>query len=136
MLAMRRSAGIESGSFGGSGEHNGPMIDGTTDPEKVVERQLAAFNAHNLEDFAATYAPTVRYERREGAILRGRDAIIAAHADLFNAGRCRAETVSRLVEGSWVVDHEITHGIAADPVRALVAYRVRDGLIDRVHFLR
>lgn len=111
------------------------MIDGTTEPEKVVERQLAAFNAHNLEDFAATYAPTVRYERREGAILRGRDAIIAAHADLFSTGRCRAETVSRLVEGSWVVDHEITHGIADDPVRALVAYRVRDGLIDRVHFL-
>lgn len=112
------------------------MIDGeTTEPVKVVERQLAAYNAHDLDAFAATYAHDVRVERREGAILKGRDALVAAYADQFSKGHCHAEIVSRLIEGAWVVDHEVAHGIADDPVRVLVAYRVRDGLIDRVHFL-
>lgn len=37
-------------------------------------------------------------------------------------------------EGDWVIDHETAHGLADEPVRVLVAYRVRAGLIDRVHF--
>ncbi|MCC9311852.1 hypothetical protein LN042_33140 [Kitasatospora sp. RB6PN24] len=45
------------------------------------------------------------------------------------------EIVGRLAEGDWVVDHEIAHGVAEQPVRVLVAYRVRDGLIDLVRFL-
>lgn len=111
------------------------MIDGDTEPEKVVERQLAAYNAHDLDAFAATYARHARIERREGAVIRGRDALMAAYADLFSTARCRAETVARLIEGSWVVDRSIAHGIADDPIKILVAYRVREGLIDRVHFL-
>ncbi len=33
-----------------------------------------------------------------------------------------------------MIDHETAHGLADEPVRVLVAYRVRAGLIDRVHF--
>ncbi|MGF1427579.1 nuclear transport factor 2 family protein [Kitasatospora sp. LaBMicrA B282] len=104
-------------------------------PEHVVEAQLTAYNGHDLEAFAATYAPDVRINRRDGSHLAGREALRAAYADMFAKGRCRAEIVGRLTEGDWVVDHEIAHGIADDPVRVLVAYRVRDGLIDRVDFL-
>ncbi|TQF01521.1 hypothetical protein E6W39_03775 [Kitasatospora acidiphila] len=37
--------------------------------------------------------------------------------------------------GDWVVDHEIAHGVAEQPIRVSVGYRVRDGLIDLVRFL-
>lgn len=106
-----------------------------TTPETVVERQLAAYNSHDLEAFAATYAPDVCINRRSGDRLLGRDAVREAYAEMFAKGRCRAEIVGRLTEGDWVVDHEIAHGIMDDPLRVLVAYRVRDGLIDRVDFL-
>ncbi|MBO0915138.1 nuclear transport factor 2 family protein [Streptomyces laculatispora] len=106
-----------------------------TTPETIVERQLAAYNSHDLEAFAATYAPDVCINRRSGDRLLGRDAVREAYADIFAKGRCRAEIVGRLTEGDWVVDHEIAHGITDDPLRVLVAYRVRDGLIDHVDFL-
>ncbi|MBG6135972.1 nuclear transport factor 2 family protein [Longispora fulva] len=106
-----------------------------TDQQTVVERQLAAYNSHDLDAFAATYAPDVRVNRRDGSQLLGRDGLREAYADQFAQGRCRAEIVGRLTEGDWVVDHEIAHGITDTPIRVLVAYRVRDGLIDRVDFL-
>ncbi|HEV7934360.1 MAG TPA: nuclear transport factor 2 family protein [Actinomadura sp.] len=107
------------------------MINSVT----VVERQIAAYNAHDLEGFAATYARHVEIDRRDGTSLRGRDEVRTAYAPQFAAGRCRAEILGRLVQGEWVVDHEIAHGLSDDPVRVLVAYRIRDRLIDKVRFL-
>jgi uncharacterized protein (TIGR02246 family) len=106
-----------------------------TTPENVVDRQLTAYNSHDLAAFAATYAPDVCVNRRNDRLL-GREAVREAYAGMFAEGRCRAEIVGRLTEGDWVVDHEIAHGITDGPLRVLVAYRVRDGLIDRVDFLR
>lgn len=106
-----------------------------TEPQQVVEQQLAAYNRHDLDAFVATYAPDVRVARRDGSVLEGRAALRDTYAGQFAAGRCRAEIVGRLTEGDWVVDHEVAHGVADTPVRVLVAYRVRAGLIDRVDFL-
>ncbi|MGP4103411.1 nuclear transport factor 2 family protein [Nonomuraea sp. KM90] len=105
-----------------------------TEPADIVERQLAAYNAHDLDAFAATYADDVRISRANGGEIRGRTQLREVYARLFAQRRYKAEVVGRLAEGDWVVDHEITHG-ADTSVRVLVAYRVRDGLIDRVDFL-
>ncbi|MFF5448750.1 nuclear transport factor 2 family protein [Streptomyces sp. NPDC012888] len=104
-------------------------------PEEVVERQLAAYNGHDLAAFLATYAEEVVVTRRDGAVLRGRQELSEVYGAQFAERRCRAEITGRLVEGDWVVDREVAHGVAEEPVRVLVAYRVRDGLIDRVDFL-
>ncbi|MFJ4092788.1 nuclear transport factor 2 family protein [Kitasatospora sp. NPDC089913] len=106
-----------------------------TEPRDVVERQLAAYNSHDIDAFAATYAEDVTVRRADGSLLQGRQALRDRYAGQFAAGRCRAEIVGRLTEGDWVVDQEIAHGLADTPVRVLVAYRVRNGLIDRVDFL-
>ncbi|MFJ8434147.1 nuclear transport factor 2 family protein [Kitasatospora sp. NPDC094019] len=106
-----------------------------TAPREVVERQLAAYNSHDIDAFIATYAEDVTVRRADGSLLQGRPALRDRYAGQFAEGRCRAEITGRLAEGDWVVDHEIAHGLAADPVRVLVAYRVRNGLIDRVDFL-
>ncbi|WP_018353124.1 nuclear transport factor 2 family protein [Longispora albida] len=108
----------------------------TQTPAEVVERQLAAYNAHDLEAFAGCYAEETRIDYPDGSVIQGRDAVREAYAAQFAEGRCRAEIAGRLTEGGWVVDHEVAHGLAEEPVRLLVAYRVTDGLIDRVRFLR
>ncbi|MEZ0106056.1 hypothetical protein ABH920_000037 [Catenulispora sp. EB89] len=104
------------------------------DPREVVEQQLAAYNSHDIDAFVATYAEDVVVNRSDGSRLEGRQALRDKYAGQFVEGRCRAEILARLSEGDWVVDHEVAHGLADDPVRVLVAYRVRDGLIDRVDF--
>ncbi len=106
-----------------------------TDPRTVVEQQLTAYNSHDIDAFVATYAEDVLVNRRRSEPLQGRQALRDAYTAQFAAGRCRAEILGRLTEGDWVVDHELAHGVADEPVRVLVAYRVREGLIDRVDFL-
>lgn len=106
-----------------------------TDPREVVELQLAAYNSHDIDAFVATYAEDVTINRADGSRLQGLQALRERYVGQFAEGRCRAEIAGRLTEGDWVVDHEIAHGLADDPVRVLVAYRVRGGLIDRVDFL-
>lgn len=106
-----------------------------TEPREVVEQQLAAYNSHDIDAFAATYAQDVVVQRRDGSQLQGRQALRDHYTGQFAKGRCRAEIVGRLSEGDWVVDQELAHGVADGPIRTLVAYRVREGLIDRVDFL-
>lgn len=38
-----------------------------------------------------------------------------------------------MAERDWMIDHEMAHGLADEPIRVLAAYRVRAGRIDRVH---
>ncbi|MFF7633180.1 nuclear transport factor 2 family protein [Kitasatospora sp. NPDC008050] len=106
-----------------------------TEPREVVEQQLTAYNNHDIDAFVATYAEDVTVNRANGSQLQGRPALRDTYAGLFAKGSCRAEIVGRLTEGDWVVDHEIARGITDEPLRVLVAYRVREGLIDRVDFL-
>ena len=104
-------------------------------PELVVERQIAAYNAHDLEAFLATYAEDVRIERNTGEVTVGREAMSGRYGQIFAAGLCRAEITARICQGEWVVDHETAHGLGPEPVRVIVAYRVRGGAIDRVRFM-
>lgn len=105
-------------------------------PVSVVERQLDAYNAHDLDAFVGTYAPDVTIEQSDGGVISGREELRASYAEQFAQRRCRAEITARMTEGDWVIDHETAHGLADEPVRVLVAYRVRDGLIDAVRFFR
>ena len=104
-------------------------------PVEVVSRQLEAYNRHDLEAFLSTFAPNVQMVGRDGTVLSGRRALREAYGPRLKDRRCRAEIVNRIAEGSWVVDHEIAHGIEPEPIRVLAAYRVFEGLIAEVRFL-
>jgi hypothetical protein len=99
----------------------------------VVTRQVDAYNAADLEGFLACYAPAVVIRSGDGVVLSdGLDALRASYAEWFGSlPGLRAEIVNRVGRGSWVVDEEHVTAQGLD-VRALVAYRVRDHLIDQV----
>ena len=99
----------------------------------VVARQAEAYNAADLEGFLACYAPTVVIRSGEGIVLSdGLEAMREAYAGWFESMRgLRAEIVTRVERGGWVVDDEHVTAEGLD-LRALVAYRVRDDLIDTV----
>lgn len=106
--------------------------------EQLVERQLAAYNARDLDAFCATYAEDVEIIRLPATqpALRGRDALRAFYAEQrFNRDRLHATVRQRIVLGNKVIDHEHVTGLDPSPREVVAIYEVRDGLISRVWFV-
>jgi hypothetical protein len=103
-------------------------------PEHPVERQLAAYNAHDLDAFVASYSPDVRLINGDGTVrAEGLEQFRAAYVPVFAQVGRRAEIVSRIAIGNWVIDHERVHRADAEPFDALVGYRLVDGEIVEAH---
>lgn len=107
--------------------------------EDPVQRQLDAYNDHDLDRFVAEYTDDVEVFRPPSTepVLQGK-AAFAAHyaANRFNLPALHAELVNRMVLGNKVVDHERITGLNNDgsPVEAAAVYEVIGGLIRRVWF--
>ncbi|MBP7149719.1 MAG: amidohydrolase family protein [Acidobacteria bacterium] len=107
--------------------------------ESVVQDQLEAYNARDLERFVAQYAPDAILLRAGGDVAAaGREAIRALYRDLFrDSPALRCTVLERTVDGALVADDELVTGLrGGPPVRALAVYEVADGLIQRVHLFR
>jgi hypothetical protein len=105
--------------------------------ELPVQRQLEAYNAHDLERFIAEYTEDVRVFRPPEIkpVLSGK-AAFAAHyaANRFNLPHLHAEVVNRIVSGNKVVDHERITGLEQRIVQAIAVYEVIEGRIRTVWF--
>ena len=111
----------------------------TDNPEWVVQRQLDAYNARDLETFVQVYAPDVEVINLASgeSVAKGRDAMRAIYGPVFDKSpKLRCELLRRTVEGPTVIDHELVFGLRGGPtIRATAAYEVRRGLIRRLWFL-
>lgn len=106
-------------------------------PEDVIERQVAAFNAHDLEAFLATYAEDAVVDGVEGADgpIRGREAMRRHYAKRLAQPGLRAEIAQRVRMGRWVIDYEIVENDAGR-VEAIAVYEVEERLIRRTTLVR
>jgi len=108
-------------------------------PAWVVQRQVEAYNARDLEGFLGWYARDARLlGLPSGKLLaEGHDALRTTYGKLFAASpKLHCSVLSRIVEDDVVVDHELVRGLRDRPVlRAVAAYEVGDGLIRNVWFL-
>jgi hypothetical protein len=106
-------------------------------PADPVQRQLDAYNAHDLDRFVAAYADDVQVfvPPANEPVLAGKAAFAAHYASKrFNLPHLHAALVARLVSGNTVVDHERVTGLEAEVVEAIAVYRVEAGLIRTVWF--
>lgn len=105
--------------------------------EDPVQRQLEAYNAHDLARFVAEYADDVRVFRPPAAepVLVGK-AAFAEHyrKNRFNLPELHAKLVGRLVSRNIVVDQEEITGVPNGPMAAVAVYEVVDGKIRTVWF--
>ncbi|TCV97830.1 hypothetical protein EC912_101847 [Luteibacter rhizovicinus] len=111
----------------------------STDPAQVVDAQLAAYNAHDVDAFAACYAPDVSIYDLTGKnpVHHGIAELKKTYAFLKTVPAAfRADIVTRIVNGPIVVDHERILGLPADKgtPEAVAVYEVRDGKILNVWF--
>ena len=106
--------------------------------ESVVQRQLDAYNARDIDAFIATYADDVKlFDLPEKLLSEGTATMRERYGKLFKDERLHATIVKRIVMGDTVVDHErvrLTLPQGPATVEAIAIYEVRDGKITAVWF--
>jgi hypothetical protein len=105
----------------------------------AVERQLAAYNARDIDAFLACFEERVIMEDAVGKVLvQGVPELRQTYGPLFrDRPELRAELLWRERLGEHVVDVEVVTGLAAEPQHGVAIYHLDDdGLIDRVRFIR
>lgn len=110
-----------------------------TSPELVVQRQLDAYNARDLQAWLSTYAPDARQFEHPGKLLAaGHDQIRARTEPRFAEPDLHARLISRKVMGHVVIDHEdVTRNLpeGRGQVELVCIYEVEDGLIRTASFV-
>lgn len=105
----------------------------------VVQAQLEAYNAQNLDAFCATYADDCVIADLNGAVTQNGIADIRARytKTFSDFPKNRAWVVSRMTLGDVVIDHEKGERSPEGPFfEALVVYTVKNGRIARVDFVK
>lgn len=104
----------------------------------VVQRQLDAYNAQNLDAFCACFAEDCVIADLNGAVTQqGMSAIRTRYETMFASyPENRAKVLSRIAVGDVVIDHEDIARSPSERFQAAAIYTIRDGLIARVDFVR
>lgn len=107
-------------------------------PEAVVQRQVDAYNRHDIEAFVATYAPDVQillFPSGE-VLIEGHAALRQEYAQLFASQKPRVQVMERLLIGAFVIDQERATRATGGIFEVVAIYEVAAGQIRRVWFLR
>jgi len=107
-------------------------------PVAVVQAQLDAYNAKNLDALMATYAPNAQQFALHGALLaEDHEQIRSRYEARFVEPDLHARLLSRTVLGNFVTDLEIVTRNFPEgkgTVDMLCVYEVLDGRIVRASF--
>jgi hypothetical protein len=108
-------------------------------PEAVVQRQLDAYNAHDLDALMGTYAEGAQQFEHPAKLLAGGAAQIRERfAARFEEPNLHARLINRIVAGNMVIDHEqVTRTFPEGPgkIELVAIYEVQDGKIARAWFI-
>jgi len=108
-------------------------------PETVVQAQLDAYNAHDVDALIAIYADDAQQFQHPATLLaQGSAQIRARFASRFAAAKPHARLLNRIVAGDMVIDHEIVSSAAAEgpgSVELVAMYRVEDERIAKAWFI-
>lgn len=106
------------------------------DPEAIVQTQLDAYNARDIEAFVATYTDDAQiFEHPATLLAAGSAQLRDRYAARFKEPNLRAVVVKRIVMGNMVIDHErVTRTFPEGPgtSEAVAIYEVQDGKIAKV----
>ena len=108
--------------------------------EALVQRQLEAYNRHDLEQFLACYSPEVEVRTfpEQTLLMTGRGEMRERYASLFERGTVQAELLQRMTLGDVAIDYERVEGLEDQPghVDAVAMYHVEGDFIRRVWFIK
>src|SRR6185503_7191622 len=106
--------------------------------ERVVQRQLEAYNAKDVEGILATYAADAQQFELGGNLLAsGQDQLRQRFAARFAEPDLHAELLGRMVMGNMVIDHErVRRNFPEGPgtIELLAIYELSEEKIRRAWF--
>ena len=106
-------------------------------PEKIVQKQLDAYNARDINRFIATFADNIEllnYPNKE--FLKGKQKMKESYAGYFEATPdLNCEIKNRIVIGNKVIDEEYITANGQN-FSAVAIYEVENGKITKVTFIR
>lgn len=116
-------------------------IPGILTPEKaanIIDNQLAAYNAHDLNKFLEFFHPDIEtYNFPNQLDKRGLESLREAFSETFKA-KPHEKVVTRIIDRNNVIDQvDMTYQFMGYEItdRSTVIYTIEDGLIRRMTFL-
>lgn len=111
----------------------------STIPKTVVQAQIDAYNAHDVDLFVSCFSEDVEVIQLDGSrpTIKGRKMLKKEYSFLKRKPKeFKVEVISTSVVGPVVVLHERLHGRANGqfPLDLLAAYEVRKGKITKLWF--
>jgi hypothetical protein len=97
-----------------------------------------AYNAHDLEAFAACYGPAIEFKTMDGTVApeKGLTSLRKGYADLFKRfPGLKVKILKRICQGAFVIDQEQAEGTRPTPVTVTAIYETAQGKIIRVWFI-
>ena len=106
-------------------------------PEDIVQKQLDAYNARDIDAFMATYTNNIKlYNFPETLRSEGEEPMRKSFASYFkNTPDLNCRLLKRMVIGNKVIDHEFITA-NGNTFKAIAIYEVENGLISKVTFIR
>jgi putative hydrolase of HD superfamily len=107
------------------------------DPTTIVQAQVDAYNARDIERFLSFYSPDAVVEDGRGTVMaQGHEALRALYGQLFAQSLdLHVEIPRRIHVGAYVIDEEETRGFIFEgfpsELHAAVVYRIEDDKIVR-----
>jgi hypothetical protein len=115
------------------------MINDIPDPKDVVQRQLDAYNARDVEALVATYAEdALQFEHPSTLVASGSAQIRERFVVRSREPNLHARLLNRIAAGNFVVDHEeVTRTFPEGPgkLELLAIYEVRHAKIAKAWFI-
>ena len=111
----------------------------STAPESVVQRQLDAYNARDVDALMATYADDAQQFEYPATLLTSGAAQLRERITArFREPNLHARLIRRIVMGQVVIDHEEvtrTFPEGTGTLELVAIYEVRDGRIAAARFI-
>ena len=111
----------------------------STAPESVVQRQLDAYNARDVDALMATYADDAQQFEYPATLLTSGAAQLRERITVrFREPNLHARLIRRIVMGQVVIDHEEvtrTFPEGTGTLELVAIYEVRDGRIATARFI-
>lgn len=99
----------------------------------VVQAQLNAYNAHDIDRFVAQYSDDIVIQRLATGdlIAQGEDDLREVYGQLFANKNLKAQVTQRIALGDFIIDYEVVD-FGDTQVQAILVFQVIESEIKRV----
>jgi hypothetical protein len=107
-------------------------------PLALVQRQLNAYNARNMDAFLEPYADDVElYMFPNKLVTKGKKNMRKEYDEMFkNLVNLHCEIKERIIQGNIIIDQESVSGFGATKLEATAIYHIENNKITKVYFIQ